>query len=301
MAVGNRVSKMRHPCRRAFRPELLPLATNTGCAMRTNTTPAILPTHAYDVFRGLIIAMLAFPFAACAETPLAKPVHVPLEDADCFAASTLPEKRACLAEQSDVFIDKCERMRPISCKPYREMHFAEKALQEAEADLMKSAQQAYGSYINDDPAYLDDLAAHSREANTAWRAYRDAQCALEPLAQGMARSESENLAETCRLDRTKTRIAELEALKASTGAIEELHFAHAEYRQCLQPLRTLPIQRKTIGPEGPPTKRYQQHRKSLSCRTRAQPVEERAVAFRRRAFRPELFPSNRRNPSKARG
>lgn len=161
--------------------------------------------------------MLAFPFAACAETPLAKPVHVPLEDADCFAVSTLAEKRACLAEQSDVFIDECERMRPMSCKPYREMHSAEKALQAAEADLMKSAHQAYGSYINDDPAYLDDLAAHSRDSNTAWRAYRDAQCALEPLAQGMARSESENLAEACRLAKTKTRIAELEALKASTG------------------------------------------------------------------------------------
>ena len=185
--------------------------------MRTNTTPAILPTCGSNVFRSLIIAMLAFPFAAHAETPLAKPVHVPLEDADCFAVSTLPEKRACLADQSDVFIDKCERMRPMSCKPYREMHSAERALLRAETAFVNSALRAYHSYIGNDPAYLDDIAAHSREANTAWRAYRDAQCALKPLAQGMARGESENLAETCRLAKTKTRIAELESLKASTG------------------------------------------------------------------------------------
>lgn len=185
--------------------------------MRTNTTPAILPTHASNVFRGLIIAMLAFPFAACAGTLLSKPVHVPLQDADCFAISTLAEKRACLAEQDEAFIDGCERMRPMSCKPYREMHSAERALLQAETAFEASAQRAYRSYIGNDPAYLDDIAAHTREANTTWRAYRDAQCALEPLAQGMARGESENLAETCRLAKTKTRIAELEALKASTG------------------------------------------------------------------------------------
>lgn len=182
--------------------------------------------------------MLAFPFAACAETPLAKPVHVPLEDADCFAVSTLAEKRACLAEQSDVFIDKCERMRPMSCKPYRDMHYAERTLQEAEADLMKSAQQAYGRYIKDDPAYLDDLAAHSRDANTAWRAYRDAQCALEPLAQGMARGESENLAETCRLAKTKDPHRRTCSAESVDRAIEEPRFARAEYRQRLQIHRT---------------------------------------------------------------
>lgn len=185
--------------------------------MRTNTTPAILPAQGSNIVRSLIIAMLAFPFATCAETPLVKPVHVPLEDADCFAIPTLPEKRACLAEQSDAFIDKCERMRPMSCKPYRAMHFAETALLQAETDFVTSAQRAYHSYIGNDPAYLDDIAAYSREANITWRAYRDAQCALEPLAHGMARAESENLAETCRLAKTQTRITELEALKASTG------------------------------------------------------------------------------------
>lgn len=185
--------------------------------MRTNITPANLPAHASNVFRSLIIAMLAFPFAACAETPLSKPVHVPLQDADCLAISTLPEKRACLAKQDEAFIDDCERMRPMSCRPYREMHSAERALLQAETAFVKSAQRAYRSYIGNDPAYLDDIAAHSREANSAWRSYRDAQCALEPLAQGMARGESENLAETCRLAKTKTRMAELEALKASAG------------------------------------------------------------------------------------
>jgi hypothetical protein len=159
---------------------------------------------------------LVFPFAACARTPLATPSPAPTEEADCFAISTLLEKRACLAKQDETFIADCERMRPMSCKPYREMYSAEETLRQAEASLLQAAQHAYGSYTKDDPAYLDDLSASSREANVSWRAYREAQCALEPLAQGMARGESENLTEACRLAKTQERIAELEALKAST-------------------------------------------------------------------------------------
>lgn len=182
---------------------------------RTNTSAFRI--HAPSAWRALIIVILVFPFAACARTPLAKPAPASKEEADCFAISTLPGKRACLAKQDEAFIAECERMRPMSCRPYREMYSAEETLRRVEASLLQAAQQAYGSYIKDDPAYLDDLSASSREASAAWRAYREAQCALEPLAQGMARGESENLTETCRLAKTQERIAELEALKASTG------------------------------------------------------------------------------------
>lgn len=185
--------------------------------MDHRTDTSAFRIHAPSAWRALIIVILVFPFAACARTPLATPSPAPTEEADCFAISTLLEKRACLAKQDETFIADCERMRPMSCKPYREMYSAEETLRQAEASLLQAAQQAYGSYTEDDPAYLDDLSASSREANVAWRAYREAQCALEPLAQGMARGESENLTETCRLAKTQERIAELEALKASTG------------------------------------------------------------------------------------
>lgn len=182
-----------------------------------------------DIFRGLLITALVFPFAGCAKTPpqtASSPApspaaeqqsQAPSEELDCLSISTLPEKRACLAKQDAAFIDDCERMRPTACKPYRELHFAEETLQQTEANLLRSAQQAYTRYTENDPAYLDDLAAYARQSNEAWRAYRDAQCVLEPFAQGMSRSESENLAEACRLEKTRARVAELDALKAATG------------------------------------------------------------------------------------
>ena len=142
---------------------------------RTNTSAFRI--HAPCAWQPLIIVILAFPFAACARTPLAKPSPAPTEEVDCFAISTLAEKRTCLAKRDEAFIADCERMRPMSCRPYREMYSAEETLRQAEASLLQAAQQAYGGYTKDDPSYLDDLSASSREANVAWRAYREAQCA----------------------------------------------------------------------------------------------------------------------------
>ena len=176
--------------------------------------PAFL-LRAPAAWRSVVVAVLVLPFTACATTPVVGRDAAPGQGADCFAVSTLPEKRACFAAQDQPTIDDCERMRLLACAPYRGMEAAEKTLRQAEADLVQSARQAYRGYFVDDPAYLDDLATRARDANASWRAYRDAQCALEPLAQGMARSESENLAEACRLGKTQARIAELESLKPS--------------------------------------------------------------------------------------
>jgi Lysozyme inhibitor LprI len=208
-------------------------AVQSGHAMPHRTTPSAFAGCRSDIFRGLLITALVFPFTGCAKTPppttpqtTSSPApspaadqqpQAPSEEVDCLSISTLPEKRACLAKQDAVFIDDCERMRPMACKPYRELYVAEQTLQRTEANLLQSAQQAYAGYTENDPAYLDDLAASARESNAAWRAYREAQCALEPFAQGMSRSESENLAEACRLAKTQARIAELDALKAATG------------------------------------------------------------------------------------
>jgi uncharacterized protein YecT (DUF1311 family) len=201
--------------------------------MHHRRTPSAFAACRSDIAGSLLIMALVFPFTGCAKTPQPKPPQAAssptpsppaaqqpqasAEDPDCLTISTLPEKRACLAKQDEAFIDDCERMRPMACKPYRELYLTEQMLQRAEANLLKSAQQAYGGYDENAPAYLDDLAAYARESNAAWRAYRDAQCALEPFAQGMSRSESENLAEVCRLAKTRARIAELDALKAATG------------------------------------------------------------------------------------
>ncbi len=176
--------------------------------------------------RILLTVALAFPFAGCAEAPLQRSSpttavsHSPQtsqDGFDCLSLSTLPGKRGCLAKQDEAFIEDCERMRPMACKPYRELYFAEKTLQQTQAGLLQSAKLAYASYTENDPAYLDDLASNAQAADTAWLAYREAQCALEPFAQGMSRSESENLTEACRLSKTRAYIAELEALRAATG------------------------------------------------------------------------------------
>jgi len=85
-----------------------------------------------------------------------------------------------------------------------------------------SARKAYGSYTDGDAGYLADLDATAREANRAWRAYREAQCALEPFAQGMSRDLAENLAEACRARMTRIRIDELRALYAPARMEDEL-------------------------------------------------------------------------------
>lgn len=197
--------------------------------MHNKTTASALTIQPSHMLRRLIVAMLAAPFVGCAITPLPTSAQTALspapvvaqqllrEEPDCFAISTLPEKRVCLAQQDQAFIDDCERMRPMACKPYRDLYFAEQTLQQTQTHLLHTAKRAYASYTENDPAYLDDLATYAQASNTAWRAYRDAQCALEPFAQGMSRAESEHLAEACRLAKTQARIAELDALKAATG------------------------------------------------------------------------------------
>ncbi len=200
--------------------------------MHNRTIASAFAIQPSPVLYSLIVVMLVFPFAGCARTPLptsaqiaSSPAPVAAqqvpqaqpEETDCLAISTLPEKRVCLAQQDQAFIDDCERIRPMACKPYRDLYFAEPTLQQTQTHLLQSAKHAYASYTENDPAYLDDLATYARESNAAWLTYRDAQCALEPFAQGLVRGESENLAEACRLAKTKARIAELEALEDSAG------------------------------------------------------------------------------------
>lgn len=146
-----------------------------------------------------------------------KPQHSRAETVpeDCDGIPSLVDKRACYDKQDQATIDECERTHPMRCRPYREMHNAERELAEIEQSSIESAQKAFASYADDDTAYLKDLDAAAREANRAWRAYREAQCALEPFAQGMSRNLSERLAEACRARMTRARIDEIKALHPS--------------------------------------------------------------------------------------
>lgn len=134
---------------------------------------------------------------------------------DCFAVGDTTAREACFAKKSDDEISECERMRANACRPYKEMHGLEQQRVQLSQDILTKARKSYASYMEDDTAYLDDLAAYLKGSDASWSAYRDADCLLEPLAQGMSRREAPDLTEVCRVERTKARIAELTALAAA--------------------------------------------------------------------------------------
>ncbi|MEG3790655.1 lysozyme inhibitor LprI family protein [Lysobacter sp. CCNWLW3] len=134
---------------------------------------------------------------------------------DCFAQGDVGKREACFARKPDIEIEACERARPNACKPYKDMHALEMQRVQLSRDLLTKARSSYASYTEDDPAYLDDLASYLKDSDATWGAYRDADCLLEPFAQGMSRQEASDLTEACRIERTQTRIAELKALAAA--------------------------------------------------------------------------------------
>jgi uncharacterized protein YecT (DUF1311 family) len=181
---------------------------------------------------------LAMPMAGCAgnDSPhlaattgssrkSAQPV---VDDApqDCDGLASLVDKRACYGKQDQASIDDCERTHPMRCRPYREMHGAERELAEVEQSSIASVRKAYASYADGDAAYLDDLDAAASEANRAWRAYREAQCALEPFAQGMSRHLSEHLAEVCRVRMTRARIDEIKGFHTAADPSRSARNGH---------------------------------------------------------------------------
>lgn len=182
----------------------------------------------------LFLLALVMPMAGCAgnDSPhhvvttgsSQEPTQLPANDApqDCDGLASLADKRVCYGEQDQASIDDCEHTHPMRCKPYREMHVAERELAQVEQSSIASARKAYASYTDGDAGYLTDLDSAAREANRAWRAYREAQCALEPFAQGMSRDLAENLAEACRARMTRIRIDELRALYAPARMEGEL-------------------------------------------------------------------------------
>lgn len=134
------------------------------------------------------------------------------QDEDCFTVGDIQNREACFAKQSDDDIATCERMKPSACRPYKEMYVANHRLQSLNTELLTLARKKYASYTKDDASYLTDLARNAQASDRTWRAYRDAECSLEPFIQGMSRDQSSNLTEACRVTKTKARMAELNDL-----------------------------------------------------------------------------------------
>lgn len=139
----------------------------------------------------------------------------PAAEEDCFAVGDVKARERCFSKKPADEIVECERKRLHACKPYRDMYRLDRELVALSQDALGKARKQYASYTNDDQAYLDDLSAYQRASDKAWAASRDADCLLEPFAQGMSRREAADLTEACRVERTQARIAYLKELFAS--------------------------------------------------------------------------------------
>ena len=145
---------------------------------------------------------------------------------DCLAIGDTKARETCFAKKPDDEIAECERVRVHACKPYKEMHALEHKRVQLSQELLTKARKRYASYVEGDAAYLDDLANYLKGSDAAWIAYRDADCLLEPFVQGMSRREAPHLTEACRVERTKARIAELEALAVVADGDSLKGFVH---------------------------------------------------------------------------
>lgn len=163
---------------------------------------------------GCGFAMAAHPTRGADATP-ASSVHTEPAQAteeDCFAIGDVNARELCFSKKPDDEIAECERIRPNACKPYRDMYRLDQQLAALSRDALVKARKQYVSYASGDPVYLDDLSAYQSASDQAWAASRDADCLLEPFAQGMSRREAADLTEVCRVERTQDRIAYFKAL-----------------------------------------------------------------------------------------
>lgn len=136
----------------------------------------------------------------------------PAADTDCFAMGDVKAREQCFSRQTDDEIAECERVRLYACKPYRDMHRLDQEVAALSRELQARAQKQYASYTDNDADYLRDLSAYLSASDKAWAASRDADCLLEPFAQGMSRREAGDLTEVCRVARTQARMAQIKAL-----------------------------------------------------------------------------------------
>lgn len=132
---------------------------------------------------------------------------------DCDALP-LAEKEACYASYYEGELAECEQVRLYNCAPYARVHRAEMELKKVSKVLLQEVRDNYASYEGNQPGYVKDFESAYIAADSAWRAYRDAHCALEPVVQGMSRQEAPGLTEACRASMTEARVKELKEQKS---------------------------------------------------------------------------------------
>lgn len=128
------------------------------------------------------------------------------------------EKEACYAEYDEAALKECERLRLHGCAPYARVYRAEAELRHVGDALLRHVRDAYASYEQNQPGYIRDVEDAYAVADSAWRDYRDAHCALDPIVQGMSRQEAPGLAADCRANMTEARVR---ALRKQTSLLFE--------------------------------------------------------------------------------
>lgn len=128
---------------------------------------------------------------------------------DCAAIGDTRSREACYAKMSDAQVATCERFRPNTCLPYKEMHVLSGELDRLNGDIKAAARKRYAAYAEEDSAYPHDLSEYLDASDQAWREYRDAECRLDPFLQGMSRNEAAGLEEVCRMELSQDRAIEL--------------------------------------------------------------------------------------------
>lgn len=209
----------------------------------SKSTRRICPI-AFQLLHGLLLMYLALSASSCSAMPKNEtqdqsiPMHaIPSDDQvslsrsqsrglseaqgsgplpevrqDCSIIGETEQRESCLAVADD--FKNCSES-DLQCAPYRKMHTLDLQLRMLNIEVAQRANKSYVSYLDADPAYLNDLADLLKRSDEAWRAYRDADCSFEPFSEGMSRRESSDLTEACRVERTEARIEVLSKMMKS--------------------------------------------------------------------------------------
>lgn len=170
-----------------------------------------------------VVAVLFLSIASC-HASRAQDADAPsglrnTQPEDCDLHS-LADKEACYARQSEDTIASCEQVRRNTCAPYKQMYELGRVLSAVESEVAALAEKRSAGM--DDTNYASDLQTELRESGAAWRRYRDSNCAAEQFVMEVPRGrEMGDLAELCRVEATKERIATMRRYKEAVRPSQE--------------------------------------------------------------------------------
>lgn len=193
-------------CDRSPSPEAIP---------KNPVTSSAVPTTSIDSNRGGLANRLTARSSTISTVAAAATAGSAAKDC---GALPLVEKEACYASYDEGELAECEEIRLYSCAPYARVHRAEVELKQVGEVLLQEVRDTYASYEDNQPGYVKDVESAYVAADSAWRAYRDAHCALEPVVQGMSRQEAPGLTEACRASMTEARGKELKEQESTLFA-----------------------------------------------------------------------------------